>query len=58
MHCDSCQFWVKPGEEVGVTQPRVGEFGTCHRLPPMGMLSGFPATKPTDWCGQFKPREK
>jgi hypothetical protein len=46
--CADCRFYVKADTDKG----------TCHRLPPVPLLSEpfgvFPAVYGTEWCGEFK----
>jgi len=51
--CRRCQFWEPLGDEP---------WGLCKRFPPQiilttadEVLSGFPRTQPSSWCGEFKP---
>jgi hypothetical protein len=56
--CSNCRFWVKD------TENRVRDFGLCHHNSPImvpqhsscatWMGSGWPESKPNDWCGQFE----
>lgn len=47
--CDRCEFQRS---------------GNCHRFPPIIVVSVsltetfHPPVKPTDWCGEYKRREK
>jgi hypothetical protein len=41
--CANCKFWQTVPNKKG---------GHCHAIPPHP-LTGFPGTKPMDWCGHF-----
>lgn len=49
--CKNCRWWVRFR----------GNRGECRFFPPFGRTgtltaSTWPLTKPTEWCGQFKPK--
>lgn len=49
MNCKDCKFWKS-----------YGSFGECHRKSPdrlSNTISVWPATKPSDWCGEFQSKE-
>lgn len=52
--CAKCKFWEKDQLEG-----RIG--GWCRRYSPKPVKIDssivWPSTKPTDWCGEYKPKD-
>lgn len=60
MTCKDCKWWSADGDEA----PQ----GDCHRMPPVFVVVPYnakppsvsvswPATRPTNWCGEFTPKK-
>ena len=62
MDCGGC-FYYEAQQQMIVGQ----NIGSCHRFPPQGqmiggpqgvqLVSNFPPTQATHYCGEYKPKE-
>lgn len=70
--CDECRFWDR-GIDINSSEDEApGDFGICHRYPPV-LVSCLGKTHPndywftqddydhpmsgeSDWCGEFQPK--
>jgi hypothetical protein len=58
--CEHCRFWNEVELPADWGGSRIGD---CRIHAPVVAataeedLSGFPRTKPSEWCGEFKPKE-
>jgi len=71
--CEGCRFrsgilslnadgkWHPVSRDEGMTEAEYEETdpsGECRRFPPIDEDGNFPGVYLTDWCGEFRPRDK